>query len=116
MVNTDMLNNANFGANLTTPPTEATASIENAKWYAVADDSIASGDTSRTAIPVLPREADLNFVYASLQVFDLSGKKLGTILSTDDLKSSLVAAGFNNGVYIVRNPHSKRSLRILLNR
>jgi hypothetical protein len=116
MVNTDMLNNANFGANLTTPPTDATASIENAKWYAVADDSIASGDTSRTAIPVLPREADLNFVHASLQVFDLSGKKLGTILSTDDLKSSLVAAGFNNGVYIVRNPHSKRSLRILLNR
>ena len=116
MVNTDMLNNANFGANLTTPPTDATANIENAKWYAVADDSIASGDTSRTAIPVLPREADLNFVHASLQVFDLSGKKLGTILSTDDLKSSLVAAGFNNGVYIVRNPHSKRSLRILLNR
>ena len=116
IVNTDMLNNANFGANLTTPPTDATASIENAKWYAVADDSIASGDTSRTAIPVLPREADLNFVHASLQVFDLSGKKLGTILSTDDLKSSLVAAGFNNGVYIVRNPHSKRSLRILLNR
>ncbi len=116
MVNTDMLNNANFGANLTTPPTDATASIENAKWYAVADDSIASGDTSRTAIPVLPREADLNFVHTRLQVFDLSGKKLGTILLTDDLQSSLGAAGFNNGVYIVRNPHSKRSLRILLNR
>ena len=116
MVDDGMLNNANYGANLTTPPTDATASIENAKWYAVADDSIASGDTSRTAIPVLPREADLNFVHASLQVFDLSGKKLGTILSTDDLKSSLGTAGFNNGVYIVRNPHSKRSLRILLNR
>ena len=116
MVNTDMLNNANFGANLTTPPTDATASIENAKWYAVADDSIASGDTSRTAIPVLPREADLISTHTRLQVFYLSGKKLGTILSTDDLKSSLVAAGFNNGVYIVRNPHSKRSLRILLNR
>ena len=116
MVDNGMLGNANYGANLTTPPTDATASIENAKWYAVADDSIASGDTSRTAIPVLPREADLNFVHASLQVFDFSGKKLGTILSTDDLKSSLVAAGFNNGVYIVRNPHSKRSLRILLNR
>ncbi|WP_304039157.1 DUF6055 domain-containing protein [Fibrobacter succinogenes] len=116
MVDNGMLGNANYGANLTTPPTDATASIKNAKWYAVADDSIASGDTSRTAIPVLPREADLNFVHASLQVFDLSGKKLGTILSTDDLKSSLGTAGFNNGVYIVRNPHSKRSLRILLNR
>ena len=116
MVDNGMLGNANYGANLTTPPTDATASIENAKWYAVADDSTASGDTSRTAIPVLPREADLNFVHASLQVFDFFGKKLGTILSTDDLKSSLVAAGFNNGVYIVRNPHSKRSLRILLNR
>ncbi|WP_290943285.1 DUF6055 domain-containing protein [Fibrobacter sp.] len=116
MVNTDMLNNANFGANLTTPPTDATANIENAKWYAVADDSIASGDTSRTAIPVLPREADLISSHTRLQVFDLSGKKLGTILLTDDLQSSLGAAGFNNGVYIVRNPHSKRSLRILLNR
>jgi len=116
MVDDVMLNNANYGANLTTPPTEATASIENAKWYAVADDSTASGDTSRTAIPVLPREADLNSSHAMLQVFDFSGKMLGTILSTGDLKFSLGAAGFNNGVYIVRNPHSKRSLRILLNR
>jgi len=116
MVNTDMLNNANFGANLTTPPTDATASIENAKWYAIADDSTASCDTPTTAIPVLPREADLIFTHTRLQVFDFSGKKLGTILLTDDLQSSLGAAGFNNGVYIVRNPHSKRSLRILLNR
>ncbi|WP_290762844.1 DUF6055 domain-containing protein [Fibrobacter sp. UBA4297] len=116
MVDDGMLNNANYGANLTTPPIDATASIENAKWYAVADDSIASGDTSTTAIHVLPREADLIYSHTRLQVFDLSGKKLGTILLTDDLKSTLVAAGFNNGVYIVRNPHSKRSLRILLNR
>ena len=44
MVDDGMLNNANYGANLTTPPTDATASIENAKWYAVADDSIPPPD------------------------------------------------------------------------
>jgi len=53
MVDDGMLNNANYGANLTTPPTEATASIENAKWYAVADDSTGS-DSSTTSIRSMP--------------------------------------------------------------
>lgn len=39
MVDDGMLNNANYGANLTTPPTEATASIENAKWYDISEDT-----------------------------------------------------------------------------
>ncbi|WP_405339536.1 T9SS type A sorting domain-containing protein [Fibrobacter sp.] len=42
MVDDGMLSNANYGANLTTPPTDATASIENAQWYAVKDDSTSS--------------------------------------------------------------------------
>ncbi len=52
MVEDAMLGNANFGANLTTPPTEATASIDNAKWYAVKDDStsIDPGPTTSIAI------------------------------------------------------------------
>lgn len=44
MVNTDMLNNANFGANLTTSPTEATADYASAKWYAIAEDSSVDSD------------------------------------------------------------------------
>ena len=40
MVDDGMLGNADYGANLTTPPREATANIEtSAYWYAVADDS-----------------------------------------------------------------------------
>ena len=45
MVNNEMLDNANYGANLTTPPTEATASLDKAVWYAVAEDSIAADAT-----------------------------------------------------------------------
>ena len=50
MVDDGMLGNANYGANLTTPPTEATASIETAKWYAIAADS--TGSDIRTSILV----------------------------------------------------------------
>ena len=39
MVDDGMLNNASYGANLTTPPTDATASIEKATWYAIKEDS-----------------------------------------------------------------------------
>ncbi|SOE57960.1 hypothetical protein SAMN05720781_1353 [Fibrobacter sp. UWT3] len=55
MVDDGMLNNANYGANLTTPPTDATASIEDAEWYTVADDStsVGPGDDSTTINPVL---------------------------------------------------------------
>ena len=55
MVDDGMLNNANYGANLTTPPTDATASIEDAQWYTVADDStsVGPGDDSTTVNPVL---------------------------------------------------------------
>jgi hypothetical protein len=54
MVDDGMLSNANYGANLTEPPTDATASIENATWYAVADDSTDS-DSITTAIGLLPQ-------------------------------------------------------------
>ena len=40
MVDDGMLNNPNYGANLTEPPTDATAGIENAVWYAIAEDSV----------------------------------------------------------------------------
>ena len=108
MVNDDMLGNANFGANLTTPPTEATASIENAKWYAVADDST-SGDTSITVLPrnIRPAVADDSF-----DVFDMNGQHLGTLQKSPDgqipSRETLRSAGFNAGAYIVRGHSSSR--------
>ena len=104
MVNDDMLSNANFGANLTTPPKDATASLDLARWYAVADDSTGSGDTSITA---LPRNLRLNAVNETFDVFDLNGKHLGMVKKTSrepvPFQEILRSAGFNAGAYIVRD-------------
>ena len=113
MVNDDMLGNANFGANLTTPPTEATASIENAKWYVVADDSTGSGD-STTVVRAL--DLTRNASHTLLQVYDINGKMLGTANYNGDIRASLRAAGFKNGVYVVREKGSRLVSRVLLNR
>lgn len=48
----------------TTPPTDATASIENAEWYAVADDSTGSGGT--TSIRRMPGRRALESQNANL--------------------------------------------------
>ncbi|WP_290745806.1 DUF6055 domain-containing protein [Fibrobacter sp. UBA4309] len=58
MVDDGMLNNANYGANLTTPPTDATASLDKAVWYAVADDST-DLDSGTTDIGLLPQVRSL---------------------------------------------------------
>ena len=115
MVDDGMLGNANYGANLTTPPTEATASIENAKWYAIAADSTGNqGPTTKIArkmAPILEMDA-ANGVF---NVYDLNGKKLGRVHTSPDvgsLKSSLRAAGFNDGVYLVREQRSHRIIRV----
>ena len=112
MVNDDMLNNPNFGANLTTPPTDATASIENAKWYAVADDSTSAKDTSTTALP--PLASNVAAEPASLQVFDINGKKLGTFRYESDVQSTLRAARLSKGVYFVRTQGSREARRVHL--
>ena len=108
MVNDDMLNNPNFGANLTTPPTDATASIENAKWYAVADDST----SAITALP--PLACNVAAEPASLQVFDINGKKLGTFRYEGDVQSTLRAARLSKGVYFVRTQGSREARRVQL--
>ena len=108
MVNDDMLNNPNFGANLTTPPTDATASIENAKWYAVADDST----SAITALPPLARNVAAE--PASMQVFDINGKKLGTFRYEGDVQSTLRAARLSKGVYFVRTQGSREARRVQL--
>lgn len=121
MVNTDMLTNAKFGANLTTPPTDATASIENAKWYAVADDSTQTdpGHTTGIASKVVALQfSDVNETY---DVFDLNGKHLGfakvtpsewNALGNKSLQKTLRASGFNAGIYLVRAKRSHRMIRV----
>ena len=113
MVDDGMLNNANYGANLTTPPTEATASIENAEWYTVADDSTGSDD-STTVVRTLDLTRNAN--PALLLVYDINGKKLGTANYNGNMRASLQAAGFKNGVYVVREQGSRLASRVLLNR
>ena len=100
MVNTDMLTNAKFGANLTTPPTEATASTENAKWYAIAEDSVGQnpGETTFVRNLNMERVKTLN----QLRVYNVKGKMLGTVKYNGDVRASLRAAGFRDGVYLIR--------------
>ena len=120
MVDDGMLNNANYGANLTTPPTDATASIENAKWYAIADDST---QTDPRPTGIVSRVASLQFsdVNETYDVFDLNGKHLGfakvtpsewSALDNKSLQKTLRASGFNAGMYIVRAKRSHRLVRV----
>ncbi|WP_258285424.1 DUF6055 domain-containing protein [Fibrobacter succinogenes] len=120
MVDNGMLGNANYGANLTTPPTDATANIENAKWYAIADDSTQT-DPGPTGI--VSRVASLQFsdVNETYDVFDLNGKHLGfakvtpsewNALGNKSLQKTLRASGFNAGMYIVRAKRSHRLVRV----
>ena len=112
MIDDGMLNNANFGANLTTPPTEATASIENAKWYAVAEDSVGQNPGGTTLV----RNLDLDRVKMpnQLRVYNVNGKMLGTVRFDGNVRESLKAAGFRDGIYIVRVQNSRMTKRVLL--
>ncbi|WP_233138297.1 DUF6055 domain-containing protein [Fibrobacter sp. UWB2] len=120
MVDNGMLGNANYGANLTTPPTDATASIENAKWYAVADDSTQT-DPGPTGIVSRVASLQLSDVNETYDVFDLNGKHLGfakvtpsewNALGNKSLQKTLRASGFNAGMYIVRAKRSHRLVRV----
>ena len=121
MVNTDMLNNANFGANLTTPPTDATANIENAKWYTIADDSTQTDPGHTTGIASKVVALQLSDVNENFDVFDLNGKHLGfakvtpsewSALGNKALQKTLRASGFNAGIYLVRAKRSHRMIRV----
>ena len=120
MVNDGMLNNANYGANLTTPPTDATASIEKAKWYAIADDSTQT-DPGPTGFVSRVAALQLSGVNENFDVFDLNGKHLGfakvtpsewSALGNKALQKTLRASGFNAGIYLVRAKRSHRMIRV----
>lgn len=121
MVDNGMLGNANYGANLTTPPTDATANIENAQWYTIADDSTQTDPGHTTSIASKVVALQLSDVNENFDVFDLNGKHLGfakvtpsewSVLSNKSLQKTLRAAGFNAGVYLVRAKRSHRMIRV----
>ena len=112
MVDDGMLNNANYGANLTTPPTDATASIENAKWYAIADDST---ETEKPTSIKIIKSFLLNNINETLEVFDLNGKLLGIVknaVRNSDLRAVLRTAGYNAGMFLVRDKNTHRMVRV----
>ena len=114
MVNTDMLTNAKFGANLTTPPTEATATIENAKWYAIAEDST---ETEKPTSIKSVKSFQLNNVNETLEVFDLNGKLLGNVknvVQNANMREVLRTVGYNAGMYLVRGKNTHRMVRVNL--
>ncbi len=110
MVDDGMLNNANYGANLTTPLTDATASIENAKWYSIPEDS--TGST--TIVPKIVRYKSLMVLAKSgiLQVFDINGKMLGIVKYDGNIHEAMHRAGFKKGAYLVRNKDSQGMIRV----
>ena len=117
MVNTDMLNNANFGANLTEPPTDATDDFTGAIWYALAEDSLVE-DSSHTVSWRAPALVSAKGV-EDLDVFDLNGKWLGRIRSLGEFNPSdcrflLKKANFPAGMYFVRNSGTHRVIRVNL--
>ena len=112
MVDNGMLNNANYGANLTTPPTDATASLDKAVWYAVAEDSTHAED-SITNIYVATQSAaatlkilrhgnvlnlDLPQDTRSVAITDLRGHVL---LKMQGRPETISLAGFSKGIYLM---------------
>lgn len=117
MVNTDMLNNANFGANLTEPPADATADFAGIRWYALAEDSLADVPLHMVSWRA-PALASVKGEVV-LDIFDLNGKWLGRTRSLgsstpSDYRFLLKKSNFPAGMYFVRNSASRRVTRVNL--
>lgn len=117
MVNTDMLNNANFGANLTEPPADATADFVDSHWYALAEDSLADVPLHMVSwrAPALASAKGR----VEIDVFDLNGKWLGSfpvlgISNPNEWLILLRKANFPAGMYVVRERRGHRSSVIKL--
>jgi hypothetical protein len=117
MVNTDMLNNANFGANLTEPPADATADFAGIRWYALAEDSLADVPLHMVSWRA-PALASVKGEVV-LDIFDLNGKWLGRTRSLgsstpSDYRFLLKKSNFPAGMYFVRNSATRRVTRVNL--
>ena len=112
-VDEKMLNQEGYGANRTEPMIEATASIENAEWYRIYEDYY------RVQKPIIAsispaQNTNLKATDEMFQVFDLKGKRLGSVNMTQgvSLSETLRAAGFNSGLYLVRGKNTHKMHRI----
>lgn len=123
MVNTDMLNNPNFGANLTAPPTDATADYANAKWYAIAEDSTTSSeggesgdgdgktDDGNTTIATSTMQG--NSAETLYSVFSVNGQFVARIKASNVLEArdALKATTIPNGIYLIKGTQSLRVVK-----
>ncbi|WP_407441747.1 DUF6055 domain-containing protein [Fibrobacter sp.] len=133
MVNTDMLNNANFGANLTEPPTDATADYANAKWYAIAEDSATSDEGSEGGTnsgddsdddgtkddehtTIVQTFAPLTTAETQYNVFSVNGKFLGQVKAKNatEARDMLKTFAAPRGVYLIQDSQSHKTLKIRL--
>ena len=113
-IDTNRVNNVYFGAERTEPMIEATASIENASWYRIPEDYY------RVQKPVVAsispaKNINLKATDETLHVFNLMGKRLGTINVTTQgvsLSETLRAAGFSSGLYLVRGNNTRNMTRV----
>lgn len=112
-IDTNKVNNDNFGANRTEPMVEVTASIENAEWYRIPEDYY------RVQKPIVAsispaQNANLKATDETFQVFDLKGKRLGSVNMTQgvSLSETLHAAGLKSGLYLVRGKNTHKMHRI----
>lgn len=130
MVDDGMLNIAGYGANLTTPPTDVTASIKETKWYSIPEDEVEEDpedppsdqpadqptDEPGKDFDVLTNMASLTvFKNSHFLVFDMQGRLMGRIKisvgTVDAIQDAMKQAGFTKGVYIVQSPKSRQILK-----
>ncbi|MCQ2063144.1 MAG: DUF6055 domain-containing protein [Fibrobacter sp.] len=121
MVNTDMLNNANFGANLTEPPTDATADYASAKWYAIAEDSVVDSDPGSEGgegdnTTIVQTFAPLTTAETQYNVFSVNGKFLGQVKAKNatEARDMLKTFAAPRGVYLIQDSQSHKTLKIRL--
>lgn len=111
-VDEKMLNQEGYGANRTEPMIEATASIENAQWYRIYEDYY------RVQKPIIasisPAQNVVKVTDETFHVFDLKGKRLGSVNMTQgvSLSETLRAAGLESGLYLVRGKDSNKMHRV----
>ena len=112
LVEEKMLNQEGYGAYRTEPMKEVTASIENAQWYRIYEDYYRVQKPVVASIPA--QNIGKKVSNETLHVFNLMGKRLGSIKMTDgvSLSETLRASGYKNGVYIVRNKSSMTRVNV----
>lgn len=123
MVDNGMLNNANYGANLTAPPTDATADFSDAKWYAIAEDSTTGseggesgegdGKTDDGNTTIAASRVQLTEVESQYSVFSVNGQFVARIKASNVLEArdALKASTIPHGIYLIKGAQSLRVVK-----